>query len=184
MALILPIGDIWPVIGRDVFVAPNATLIGDLEIGDESSVWFGAVLRADIGSIRIGARTNIQDLACVHLTNGLSNTTIGDDVTVGHGAILHGCSVGDRCLIGMGSIILDNAVIGEGSLVAAGSLVPPRMVIPPRSLVRGSPAKVVREVTAEEGDMGRSGATHYVENAKRFIALCGGRASEPPSSRR
>ena len=173
MALVLPIDDVWPVIGRDVFVAPNATLIGDVELGDEASVWFGAVIRADIGPIRIGPRTNIQDLACIHLTGGVSRTTIGADVTVGHGAILHGCSVGDRCLIGMGSIILDNAVIGEGSLVGAGALVPPRMRIPPRSLVLGNPGKVAREVTDEEADMGLAGAQHYLENARRFLVLSG-----------
>jgi len=168
VALILPYGGLSPRLGRDVFVAPNATLVGDLEIGDEASVWFGAVLRADIGPIRIGPRTNVQDLACMHLTDGVSTTNVGADVTIGHGAILHGCTVGDRCLIGMGSIILDNAVIGEGSVIAAGALVPPRMVIPPRSLVRGNPAKVIREVTADEGMLGLAGAAHYVENAKRY----------------
>jgi thiamine biosynthesis protein ThiS len=103
-------------------------------------VWFGAVLRGDIGRIRVGARSNIQDLACLHLTEGLSETVVGADVTVGHGAILHGCRVGDRCLIGLGSIVLDNAVIGEGSVIAAGTLVPPRLVVPPGSLVPGSAA--------------------------------------------
>lgn len=171
MALILPYGGFAPRLGRDVFVAPNATLIGDVELGDEASVWFGCVLRGDIGSIRVGARTNVQDLACMHLTDGVSVTVIGADVTIGHGAILHGCTVGDRCLIGMGSIILDNAVVGEGSVVAAGALVPPRMVVPPRSLVRGSPAKVVREVTEEEGRLGIVGAEHYVEHAKRYRAM-------------
>ncbi len=118
MPLILPFGDAVPRIGHGVFLAPNATLVGDIEIGDEASVWFGAVLRADIGRIRIGPRTNIQDLACIHMTDGLSNTIVGADVTVGHGAILHGCIVEDRCLIGMGSIILDNARIGAGSVIA------------------------------------------------------------------
>jgi len=168
VALILPYGGLSPRLGRDVFVAPNATLVGDLEIGDEASVWFGAVLRADIGPIRIGPRTNVQDLACMHLTDGVSTTNVGADVTIGHGAILHGCTVGDRCLIGMGSIILDNAVIGEGSVIAAGALVPPRMVIPPRSLVRGNPAKVIREVTADEGMLGLAGAARYVGKAQRY----------------
>jgi gamma-carbonic anhydrase len=171
MALILPLGDALPRIGRDVFLAETATIIGDVALGDEASVWFGAVLRGDIGSIRIGARTNIQDNACVHLTDGISSTLVGADVTVGHGAILHGCTVGDGCLIGMGSILLDNCEVGAGSLVAAGTLVPPRMKIPPRSLVRGSPARVIREVTAEEGRMGPDGAAHYVVNARRFLAL-------------
>jgi carbonic anhydrase/acetyltransferase-like protein (isoleucine patch superfamily) len=168
VALVLPYAGVTPRLGRDVFVAPNATLIGDVELGDEASVWFGCVLRGDIGSIRIGARTNVQDLVCMHLTDGVSVTVVGADVTIGHGAILHGCTVGDRCLIGMGSILLDNAVIGEGSLVAAGSLVPPRMVVPPRSLVRGNPAKVLREVTEDEGRLGILGAEHYVEHARRY----------------
>src|SRR5580700_3511502 len=126
MALILPFGGKAPRIGRDVFVAPNATLIGDVELEDGSSVWFGAVLRGDIGPIRIGARSNVQDLVCVHLTQGVSKTIVGADVTVGHGVILHGCVIGDRCLIGMGSVVMDNAEIGDTSVVAAGSVVAPR----------------------------------------------------------
>lgn len=168
MALILPFGSKHPRIGDRVFLAPNATVIGDVELGEEASVWFGTVLRGDIGSIRIGAQTNLQDLTCVHLTEGLSRTIVGCDVTVGHGVILHGCTVGDRCLIGMGSILLDNAEVGEESLIAAGSVVPPRMVIPKRSLVRGSPAKVIREVTDEEARMGLVGARNYVANAQRY----------------
>lgn len=167
-AIVMAFAGKSPVLGRDVFLAPNATVIGDVELGAEASVWFGAVLRGDIGAIRIGARSNVQDLACVHLTEGLSQTVVGEDVTIGHGAILHGCSVGDRCLIGMGSIVLDGAVIGEGSLIAAGTLVPPRMVVPPGSLVRGNPGKVIRPVTAEEAQMGALGATHYVLGARRF----------------
>jgi carbonic anhydrase/acetyltransferase-like protein (isoleucine patch superfamily) len=172
MALILPFGGRSPRIGRDVFLAPNATLIGDIEIADGASIWFGAVLRGDIGSIRIGPRTNVQDLACIHLTEGLSQTILGADVTVGHGAILHGCVVGDRCLVGMGSIVLDNAEVGESSVIAAGSVVTARTVIPPRSLVRGTPAKVIREATPEEAALGASGAGHYLEAARRYRALC------------
>lgn len=179
MALILPFGDHRPILGRDVFVAPNATLIGDVELAEEASVWFGAVLRGDIGPIRIGPRSNIQDLACLHLTEGLSAAVIGADVTVGHGAILHGCVVGDRCLIGMGSIILDNARIGEGSVIAAGAVVTPNTVIPPRSLVRGTPARVIREVNAEEGQMGVFGAGHYVVNARAYRAICEGAGEAP-----
>src|SRR5262249_10271828 len=119
---------------------------------------------------------NIQDLVCIHMSEGLSGAVIGADVTVGHGAILHGCIIGDRCLIGMGSVLLDNAQVGEESVIAAGSVVPPKMVIPPRSLVRGTPAKVLREVNAEEAKMGLVGADHYRENARRFLAICGDRA--------
>lgn len=169
-ALVMPYRGKSPVLGRDVWLAPTATIIGDVELADLASVWFGAVLRGDIGSIRIGARTNVQDLACIHLTEGLSGTVVGADVTIGHGAILHGCTVGDRCLIGMGSIVLDNAVIGEGSVIAAGTLVPPRTVIPPRSLVRGNPGKVIRQVNETEAEMGVYGAEHYVVGARQFRA--------------
>lgn len=173
MALVLPFGAHHPRVGKGVFVAPNATLIGDVVLDDGASVWFGAVLRGDVGAIRIGKRSNIQDLACVHVTDDLSNTLVGDDVTVGHSAILHGCIVGDRCLIGMGAILLDNCEIGAGSVIAAGSVVTARIKIPPRSLVRGTPAKVIREVTEEEGALGFLGAGHYVNDARRYLAICG-----------
>ena len=169
-ALILPYGGRSPVIGKDVWIAPTATVIGDVVLEEAASVWFGAVLRADIGGIVVGARSNLQDLVCVHMTEGLSKTVIGADVTVGHSAILHGCTIEDRCLIGMGAIVLDNAVIGEGSVIAAGTLVPPRMIVPPRSLVRGNPGKIIREVNAKEGEMGVFGADHYVLGARRFQA--------------
>ncbi|WP_437669974.1 gamma carbonic anhydrase family protein [Sorangium sp. So ce131] len=168
MALVLDLGGMSPRFGRDVFLAPNATVIGDVVLGDEASVWFGAVLRGDIGAIRVGPRTNVQDLACLHLTGGVSETIIGADVTIGHGAILHGCTVGDGCLIGMGSIVLDNVSIGEGSVIAAGAVVPPGKVIPPRSLVRGNPAQVMGEVRPDQAELGRMGAASYVENARRF----------------
>lgn len=169
-AIVMPFRGKQPVFGRDVWLAPTATVIGDVEIADEASVWFGAVLRGDIGAIRIGPRANVQDLVCMHLTEGQSETIVGADVTIGHGAILHGCIVGDRCLIGMGSIILDNAVIGEGSVIAAGTVVPPRMVVPPKSLVRGNPGKVIRPVNEKEAEMGIFGAEHYVAGARHFRA--------------
>lgn len=172
MALILPFGDKIPRIGRDVFLAPNATIIGDVVIEDEASVWFGAVLRGDIGPIHVGRRSNIQDLACVHMTGGISVTRLGADVTVGHGAILHGCDIGDRCLVGMGSILMDNVIVGEGSVVAAGSLVSPRSEFPARSLIRGRPARLVREVSASEGALGIEGAEHYLDAARRYRAIC------------
>ena len=143
MSLVFSFDGKSPRFGREVFIAPNATLIGDVELGDESSVWFGCVLRADVGMIRIGARTNIQDLACAHMTGGINHLTIGDDVTVGHGAILHGATIDDECLIGMGAIVLDDAVIGKGSVIGAGALVPPRTIIPAGSLALGNPARVI-----------------------------------------
>ena len=131
--------------GEGVFIAPGATLIGRVEIGDcVASVWFGSVLRGDVGEITIGARTNIQDLTMVHMTRGISDAHVGDDVTVGHRVILHGCVIGHRTLVGMGSILLDNVEVGEECVIGAGSLLTARTIIPPRSLVLGSPAKVVR----------------------------------------
>jgi carbonic anhydrase/acetyltransferase-like protein (isoleucine patch superfamily) len=168
---IVTLEDKTPRLASDVFVAPNAYVIGDVEIGEASSIWFGCVLRGDVGSIRVGARTNIQDLTCIHMTEAVSNALIGSDVTVGHGVILHGCTVEDGVLVGMGSILLDGVVVGAESVVAAGSLLPPRMVVPAGSMVRGSPAKVVRPATDEERAMGRLGATHYAMNARRYAPL-------------
>jgi carbonic anhydrase/acetyltransferase-like protein (isoleucine patch superfamily) len=163
MAVIKPYKGKWPQIAADAFVAENATIIGDVVIGPLASVWYGAVLRGDVGPIRVGPGTNIQDLACLHTTHDLSQMDLGEYVTVGHGAILHGAKIGSGCLIGMGSIILDNAVIGEESLVAAGSVVTPRTIVPPRSLVRGQPGRVTRPLTAEEWPQGRISAGFYVE---------------------
>lgn len=163
---------IRPVLGRDVFVAEGARVIGDVHLGDEASVWFGAVLRGDYMSIRVGARTNIQDNAVVHITSEVASTTIGDDVTIGHAAIVHGCTIGNACLIGMGSIVLDGAVIGDSSFVAAGSLVTPGTVVPAGSFVVGRPAKVVRPV--READLVSIGeaAARYVQYAREFRDAC------------
>jgi gamma-carbonic anhydrase len=173
MTNLLPYGGAMPILGRDVFIAPGAYVIGNVTIGDESSVWFGAVLRGDVGAIVIGARTNIQDLSLVHMTGGISNARIGDDVTVGHGVTLHGCDVGHRCLVGMGSILLDGVRVGDDSVIGAGSLITPRMVIPAGSLVLGRPAKVLRPATAVERRLGIDGAAHYVQNAKNYRANLG-----------
>jgi carbonic anhydrase/acetyltransferase-like protein (isoleucine patch superfamily) len=157
-----------PRLGKDVYVAPNATIIGDVVIGEQSSVWFGVVIRGDVFPIRIGARTNLQDNAVVHVTNGKAATTIGDDVTVGHLALIHGCTIGSRCLIGMGSIVLDNAIVEDDCFVAAGALVPPGVRIPARSLVVGRPAKRVR--TLEDADLAeiKSAGALYVQYARDF----------------
>ena len=161
---------VTPQLGRGVFVAPTASVIGDVVIGDDSSVWFGAVIRGDAFPIRIGARTNIQDNAVVHITGGKAATTIGDDVTVGHLALVHGCTVGDRCLVGMGSIVLDRAVIEDECLIAAGALVPPEMRVPARSLVMGRPGKVVRMLTDADLLQIREAAEIYVTHAREFLA--------------
>ena len=143
------------------FVAPGAHLIGDVSLGVEASVWFNAVLRADEAPIQVGARSNLQDGVLVHTDIDVP-AVVGDDVTVGHGAILHGCVVEDGALVGMGAIVLNRAEIGRESLVAAGTLVPEGRRIPPRSLVMGSPARVVRELSQEELEELRRSAPHYV----------------------
>lgn len=139
-----------PKIDETAFVAGNATVIGDVEIGAESSVWFNAVVRGDVNFIRIGARTNVQDGCVIHVSSKTHSTILEDEITVGHRATLHGCYVESGSLIGIGAIILDGARIGGNSLVAAGALVTPNTLVPPRSLVLGSPARVKRELTDDE----------------------------------
>jgi len=168
VATVLPFDGVSPSLGRDVFLAANATLVGKVVIGDESNVWFCAVLRGDVGSITIGRRTNVQDLTMIHMTGDVSDTRIGDDVTIGHSAVLHGCEIGDRCLVGMGSILLDNVVVGEECVIGAGALLPQRMVVPPRSLVLGSPARVVRPVNDTERRMGAEAAQRYLELVQKY----------------
>jgi gamma-carbonic anhydrase len=158
-----------PKIAASAFIAEGCIIIGDVEIGEQASIWYNAVLRADVGMIRIGARSNVQDGSCLHMTSDLSHAIIGDDCTIGHAAIVHGATVEDGCLVGMGSILLDNATIGHDSLVAAGSVVPPRMVVPPGSMVRGTPGRVVRALSEQEQLEGRRGAAHYVELAAAHV---------------
>ncbi len=162
-----------PHLGAGVFLAETCAVIGDVVIGDESSIWYGTVLRGDVMPIRIGSRTSVQDNAVVHVTQGRFGTTIGDDCTIGHAAIIHACTVEDFCLIGMGSILLDGCRIGRGSLVGAGALVTPGTDIPPGSLVIGSPAKVKRPVNASERAQIEYGAAHYVEVTRRYLAEAG-----------
>ncbi len=150
-----------------VYIAPGAQVIGDVTIGAESSVWFNAVVRGDSSSITIGERTNIQDLCVLHVDRGHS-LTIGDDVTVGHGAIVHGCTVGNRVLVGMGAIILNDAVIGDDCIIGAGALVTGGVTIPAGSLVLGSPAKVVRPVTEEQKRDTLANGAVYVRHAREY----------------
>jgi carbonic anhydrase/acetyltransferase-like protein (isoleucine patch superfamily) len=161
-----------PSLGHDVFVAESAVVVGDVHLGDQASVWFCAVIRGDCFPIRIGARTNVQDNVVVHVTGGKARTTIGNDVTIGHAAVVHGCSIGDRCLIGIGSIVLDGAVIGDDSFIAAGSLVTPGTVIPARSVAVGRPARVARAATDEDLQRIREGASNYIRYARDFAASC------------
>ena len=139
-----------PVFGKGVYVAPTATVIGDVAIGDDSSFWFGAVARGDVNWIRIGSKSNVQDNSVLHVTYETHPLEIGDRVCVGHGVILHGCTIGDDCLIGIGARVLDGADVGAGSIVAAGAVVPQGAKIPAGHLVMGIPAKVVRPVSEEE----------------------------------
>lgn len=139
---------ITPILAEDCFIAPSADVIGDVRLGAGCSVWFGAVIRGDMAPISIGAGSNVQDQCMVHVDKGIP-TVIGEHVTIGHGAIIHGATVEDHCLIGMGAIILDEAVIGQGSVVAAGAVVAPGTQVPPLSQVMGVPAKVVKSLAPE-----------------------------------
>ncbi|WNJ16278.1 gamma carbonic anhydrase family protein [Pontibacter sp. G13] len=166
MALIKSYQSHKPVIASDVFLAENATVIGEVQIGAQSSVWYFAVLRGDVGAIKIGERTNIQDHAMIHCTTGLTPTVIGNDVVVGHRAILHGCTVEDECLIGMGAIVLDEALVPTHTIVAAGALVPAGKQLESGYLYAGIPAKKIKPLTPKHIEMIREGASHYVENAR------------------
>ena len=161
---------VTPQIAPTAYVESSAQIIGDVHIGEQSSVWFNCVLRGDVHYIRVGRHTNIQDGTVIHVTNGRFATTIGDYVTVGHSAVLHGCTVRDRVLVGIGAIVLDNVTIGEESFIAAGALVTPGTVIPPRSMVMGSPAKVRRQVTDEEIALINTHWRNYVEYKNTYQA--------------
>lgn len=158
-----------PVIDPSVFVAPTATVMGHVSVAAGSSIFFGAVVRAEEALISIGENTNIQDVCVLHTDPGMP-MTIGNGVTVGHGAILHSCTVGDNTLIGMGAIVLNGAVVGRDCIVGAGALVPSGMVIPDGSLVVGSPAKIRREVTQENIEASRRSAVFYVKEAEEYKA--------------
>jgi carbonic anhydrase/acetyltransferase-like protein (isoleucine patch superfamily) len=160
--MILKFKEFYPKIAQSAWIAPSADLIGNISIDEDSSVWFGCVIRADVNEVKIGKKTNIQDLSCIH-TDVDTKTIIGDNVTIGHKVMLHGCTIEDNCLIGMSATILDNAIIGEGSIVGANSLVTSEKVFPPRSLIMGSPAKVVKELSQEDVDKLIKHAAHYVE---------------------
>ena len=157
-----------PDIHPTAYVAPSADVIGDVVLGESCSVWFNTTIRGDVHRIRIGARTNVQDNAVIHVTHGTAPTTIGEEVTIAHGAIVHGCTIHDRVLIGMGAVVMDHATIGTGSLVGARALVTGGTEIPPRSLVLGSPARVVRELTDEEVADVASFAANYVRYSEIY----------------
>jgi gamma-carbonic anhydrase len=167
--MIRPFGDKHPHYDASNFVASSAELIGDVRLGQGASVWFNATVRGDVHWIRIGEASNIQDNAVVHVTSGTAPTTIGNRVTVGHSAVIHGCTIGDTVLVGIGAIILDHAVIGSESIIGAGALVTPRTVVPPRTLILGKPARVVRSVTAEEIERILRHAQNYLRYSARYL---------------
>ena len=156
--MIRPYKEMHPRLGARAWVDASAQVIGDVELGEDASVWMNTVVRGDVNRIRVGARTNLQDGCIVHVT-ARHPTVLADDVTVGHSVTLHGCTIERLCLVGIGAVVLTGAVVGEESIVAAGALVPEGMVVPPRSVVMGTPAKVRRPVTEEE----RAGLRRYAE---------------------
>ena len=154
-------------IAESVFLAPGAHVLGDVEIGENSSVWYNAVIRGDNNPIKIGKNTNVQDNAVLHVNHN-QGVIIGDNVTIGHGAIVHGCTVGNNVLIGMGSIILDGVVIEDDCIIGAGTLVTQNKVIPEGSMVYGNPAKIVRKLTEEETEAIAESAEHYCKSSKHY----------------
>lgn len=165
------IGARAPAIHPSVRLAENAVVVGDVTLEENVSVWYGAVLRGDAGAIRVGRGSNLQDNVTVHCAMD-TPTVLGENVVVGHGAILHSCTVGNGCLIGMGAVLLDGCAIGEGAVVGAGAVVPPGKEVPPRSVVMGVPGKVVREVSGEEARAALENAAHYVQLAREQLEPC------------
>lgn len=153
---------VYPKVASSSYIDPSAQVIGDVEIGERSSVWCNVTIRGDVNSIRIGNESNVQDNCCIHVEHDAYPTILGDRVTVGHSVTLHGCTIEDDALIGIGAIVLNGAVVGKGSIIAAGALVPERMVIPPYSMVMGVPGKVKREITEAEKQRFSENAQNYV----------------------
>jgi carbonic anhydrase/acetyltransferase-like protein (isoleucine patch superfamily) len=169
MALIKSLRNHTPEIGKDCFLAENCTIIGDVVLGDECTIWYQAVIRGDVNSIRIGHRVNIQDLAMIHCTYKTAPTRIGNDVSIGHGAIVHGCTIEDEVLVGMGSIIMDGCIIGRHSIIAAGAVVVPGTIIPEGTVYAGTPAKQMKNVTLEQKEhLIKGTAQRYVKYASWY----------------
>lgn len=169
MALILSVEDKQPAFGNNCFLAPNATIVGDVVMGDDCSIWFNAVVRGDVNFIRIGNRVNIQDGACIHATYQKCGTTIGNNVSIGHHAIVHGCTLHDNVLIGMGAIVMDQAVVHSNTIIAAGAVVLENTICEPGSIYAGVPAKKVKEISQEliNGEINRI-AGNYIRYADWF----------------
>ena len=170
--MLLPHRGVSPRLHPSVFVAEGARIIGDVEIGESGSVWFNAVIRGDILPIRIGRRTNVQDGCILHTKDGFP-LTVGDEVTFGHAAVAHGCTVGDLCLLGIGCVVLDGAVIGRGSVIGSGAVVPPGTVVPAHSLVMGVPGKVVKDLGPDSGERNRAFSDSYVRYALSYLGQGG-----------
>ena len=161
---------IKPTIPQSCFIEETAVVIGDVVMGEDCSAWFHAVIRGDVNYLRLGNRTKVQDLCMLHVTHDTHPLIIGDDVTIGHHVVLHGCTIHNRVLVGMGAIIMDGAVIGEDSVVGAGALVTEGTLVPPKSLVLGSPAKVKRPVTEQELAWIRDSAQNYIRYSRQYLS--------------
>jgi carbonic anhydrase/acetyltransferase-like protein (isoleucine patch superfamily) len=170
--MIRPYRGITPKIAASAYIDPSAQIIGDVAIGERSSVWCNTTVRGDVHYIRLGDETNVQDNCCLHVMTGQYPCILGNRVTVGHSVTLHGCVVEDDCLIGIGALLLNGVVVGAGSIVAAGALVTERTVIPPGSVVMGAPAKVKRAATTEDREMIRRHARNYIEYRRIYLEEC------------
>ena len=168
MALIKPVEDKTPVFGDNCFLAENATIVGDVVMGKDCSVWFSAVIRGDVNSVIIGDKTNIQDCAVIHCTYQKTKTVIGNNVSIGHNAIVHGCTIEDNVLIGMGAIVMDEAVVQSGSIVAAGAVVLQGTIVEAGYVYAGTPAKKIKAVDAQLGEVFERTANNYVKYSKWF----------------
>lgn len=169
-AIIMPYKGIYPTIDPSAFIAPGAVVIGDVHIGPETGVWFGVVIRGDVNSIRIGARTNIQDGTIIHVTRKVGPTTIGSGITIGHQVLLHACTLEDDCFVGMGATIIDDAVVESGGFVAAGAVVTPRKRVLKGQMWGGNPAKYMRDLTPEEAAFIPVSAANYVKHVHEYKA--------------
>lgn len=169
MSVILPVDGVLPQMGNDCFIAPNASIVGDVIMGNQCSVWFNAVLRGDVNSIRMGNKVNVQDGAVIHCTYQKTKAIIGNNVSIGHNAIVHGCVIDDNVLIGMGAIVMDNACIGSNSIIAAGAVVLENTVVAPGSIYAGVPAKKVKDISEEliSGEINRI-AENYIRYSEWF----------------
>lgn len=172
MPILFPVNGISPVMGTDCFIAPNATIVGDVVMGNDCSVWFNAVIRGDVNSIRMGNKVNVQDGAVIHCTFEKTKAIIGNNVSIGHNAIVHGCVIQDNVLIGMGAIVMDNAQIGSNSIIAAGAVVLEGTVVEPGSIYAGVPAKKVKDISQDliHGEINRI-AENYLKYSKWFKDL-------------